>query len=394
MKLHLHSFETTVGRAATLALLAHGAFGCSDADAPAESTELLPASALAARVSADATVYALATGGRDTPCGTLNMPCSSLQAAADQLSLRRPHLVLLPSTGVFQQGVSLPDIGAPLHVIGNDVHVSTSGASGFLVAGGQVTFDSVFVENVTDPDGAAIACTGGSILVRDSTLRASSSGIKAEGCDVELNRTLVAANEMGIQARSGLHGLDVSQCKIEGNAQAIYSDADPLTIQNNLFLRNGDHGYTRVVELVNRTGTAFFGYNTLVGNFNNCIYVGIVACNGVDATLTSNISWDNFPSSGGRGTDCLEQVFSCRDLTMSNTIAERSWPGAGNSTLDPLFVDPANDDYRLNPGSPAIGQGNPALAPARDYYGIARPEFAPPDIGAIEYGPRELGQAR
>lgn len=386
MKLNLHhSLETIALHAATLALFAHGAFGCSDAGVHPKISELL---------TADAAVYALAAGGREAPCGTLETPCSSLQAAADQLSLSRPNLVLLPSAGVFQQGVNLPDIGAPIHVLGNDVHVSTSGASGFFVAGGQVTFDGVFVENVTDPDGAAIACAGGSILVRDSTLRASTSGIKADGCNVELNRTLVASNEMGIRARSGQHGLDVSESKIEGNAQAIYSDADPLTIQNNLFLRNGDDRYTRVVELVNRTGTAFFGYNTLVGNFNNCIYVGIVACNGVDATLTSNISWNNFPSSGGRGTDCLEQVFSCRNETMSNTIAERSWPGANNSTLDPLFVDPANDDYGLSPGSPAIDQGNQALAPARDYYGIARPEFAPPDIGAVEYGPSEMAQAR
>ena len=331
-----------------------------------------------------AAVYALAQTGVSAPCGTLHRPCSSLQAAADQLSAVRPNLVLLPTPAAFQEGAALPEIGAPIHVFGNGVHVSTRGASAFQVAQGEVTFDAVFVENARNAGSSAIACSGGRILVRDSTLRSSAYGIKAEGCDVTVLRTAVDANDVGIHTLSGQHGLSVLESWIEGNAQALYSDADPLVIQNNLFLRNGHDSYMRVVELRSRTGAPFFGYNTLVGNFNNCIYVGIVACEGASATLTSNISWNNFPDWDGMGDDCLSQVFSCRNATLSNTIAERTWPGENNSTADPLFVDAANDDYHLQPGSPAIDRGNQWLAPARDYYGSARAELAPPDIGAVE----------
>ena len=48
--------------------------------------------------------------------------------------------------------------------------------------------------------------------------------------------------------------------------------------------------------------------------------------------------------------------------------------GLGNVSVDPLLVDPANGDFSLQVGSPAIDAGNP--------YGGTDPDGSRADLGA------------
>ena len=52
---------------------------------------------------------------------------------------------------------------------------------------------------------------------------------------------------------------------------------------------------------------------------------------------------------------------------------------------DPMFVDPANNDYHLKPNSPAIDKGVTLPGFSYDREGTKRPQGASWDIGAFEY---------
>ena len=72
--------------------------------------------------------------------------------------------------------------------------------------------------------------------------------------------------------------------------------------------------------------------------------------------------------------------------TTLSTNANGSVTNNGNMIYnrDPLFVDAANGNFKLNCYSPAVNQGTLTNAPQDDYSGLKR--MGNPDLGAYEYG--------
>ncbi|MBN2508401.1 MAG: lamin tail domain-containing protein [Verrucomicrobia bacterium] len=74
---------------------------------------------------------------------------------------------------------------------------------------------------------------------------------------------------------------------------------------------------------------------------------------GQGALFEGNISWGHLSTF----ERYYEPGYSDVDLTVQYSLIQgTNWPGIGNLSADPLFVNPTND-FRLRPGSPAIAAG-------------------------------------
>lgn len=344
-------------------------------------------------------VYVLAeTGVGDATCGSIETPCLSLTEAAKKLTAARPNLVLLATTQELKYGgATLPPITG-LRVIGNGVVIAPYDSAFRVPAGASVVFDEVVIQDVAleKPDmtiAAGIECTNASIVVKNSTFLNNRRGLAALDCNVVVSTSLLKGNANPLEYSDAalnvsctldtcMNTLTVERSRFEDNGVALtVSGINTAKIENNLFLRNGSNNYTRVIQL--GAQTTKFAYNTLVENFNNCIFIGVVVCNGTVASI-GNLAFNNFP---GQEAMCPSQLFygcSSGMNTMTYNLTEVPYPGVGNKSGNPLFVDAINGNYTPGPGSPAIDKGSPDNAPTDDLNGAPRPVGAGPDIGAIE----------
>ena len=116
---------------------------------------------------------------------------------------------------------------------------------------------------------------------------------------------------------------------------------------------------------------------------------GLATCQGliINNTIIFNLSTSSFGNGGGLGR-CEEAIIT-NNIIWGNSGAEnpqvhksslptysliQDWTGGGvgNITSDPLFVNPKNDDYHLQPGSPAIDAGSTTTL-FTDFDGDPRP---------------------
>jgi hypothetical protein len=128
-------------------------------------------------------------------------------------------------------------------------------------------------------------------------------------------------------------------------------------------------------------------YPTVAYIFNNIIF-GNSGTVGADLTIYNDWSGD---------LDAPVYLFNNNfdQSTTGTYIGDPSFVISGDNlnNEDPLFIDPANDDYHLGDGSPCIGAGTSSIdadgtliyAPDDDIDGDSRPQGTDYDIGADEY---------
>jgi hypothetical protein len=108
---------------------------------------------------------------------------------------------------------------------------------------------------------------------------------------------------------------------------------------------------------------------------------GVYSCCGSIPTVTGCLLWGNMP----------EEVSG--DIVVSYSDVQGGCPGAGNIDADPLFVDPANGDLRLSPGSPGIDAGLNSAVPEGVTHDLdGNPRFVDdPETPDCQQAPGECG---
>ena len=110
---------------------------------------------------------------------------------------------------------------------------------------------------------------------------------------------------------------------------------------------------------------------TICDNFNNPL-----GNPEVPIEITNSIVWNNGGYVLAEGQEGYFDV--------SYSLVEGGYAGAGNIDVDPLFVDQAAGDFRLQPMSPAIDAADDVWAPPEDILGVPRPLDQHADMGAYE----------
>ena len=207
-----------------------------------------------------------------------------------------------------------------------------------------------------------ISCTGEIFNVTGNVVEGFGSGIGVESTvDGEISGNLVRNNGIGIEL---------------GETAAVL-------VANNVVTNNSKGGIVLF--------SGYFGinivHNTIVGNGFGSNYqeggAGIVIGPFITETVQNNIVVSN-----RGGINCMDG-YSSKDKAnlvwgnLDNYVGGAS-AGAGDLSLDPMFADPGNKDYRLQAGSPAVNAAILWPAVVIDFDGNPRPTGDAPDLGAFE----------
>lgn len=246
-----------------------------------------------------------------------------------------------------------------------------------LSAGGVVLDGFVFA--------FADGTNGGAVLAQNVP------GFTIENCRFELNE---AANGGGLFARSSSGTL--RNCTFAGNAArrnggAIYTESSALVIANCVFTGN----------TAGASGSSTSGGGAVYAMLNgavitNCVFYdnqaarrknqgGAVYNYFADTVIANSILWGNAAEKDPQ----VSNLYSGAARTAHCAIDQEGFDGMdGNIRREPLWVDPALENFRLQAGSPCIDAGTEeALGlTAFDLDGDPRISGATVDIGAYEFG--------
>ena len=270
--------------------------------------------------------------------------------------------------------------------------------------GFEITVNGITVENGnstgmghTDGGGIKAIVHNGNIfitncIIQNNTAKGYGGGIYMNpGKHFNLENNLVVGNTVTEASDRKSRG---------GGAALIIPGGDYNTIRNNIVAGNTAQGTGYI-----HGGGLFLGWSTgatihLIGNtiYDNQASGGVYNKGGGVyffgawiANVYNNIIYENTAIEGG--DIYFRTGYITNRIGYNNDYSDMygMWTESGNNVdSNPLLVDPANNDFHLQPTSPMIDAGTTAVPeppglPTIDFEGDPRISGVAPDIGADEF---------
>ncbi|MBA4147546.1 MAG: right-handed parallel beta-helix repeat-containing protein [Verrucomicrobia bacterium] len=194
--------------------------------------------------------------------------------------------------------------------------------------------------------------------------------------------------------------LVVDQCWFENNLAtaeggAIFVDSSTLSVRNSVAVNNRSQG--RGGAFAQYGGTLELVHCTVAQNSASIEGAGVYAQSSTNQVRNS-IVWGNRVNSSAKSMEQMQWEQYRGTVLASWTTIEgyASFPGIGSSAADPLFANPAVNDFSLGNFSPAIDSAfdSEQLAGAFDFAGQPRRMGLGLDRGALERGAPSDGVVR
>jgi hypothetical protein len=311
----------------------------------------------------------------------------AFQGGSSGVRIMGGHHITLEDCEIFETG-------------NNAVAVNSGDADALIFRRNHIHHTGLSVSGLTEGEGFYIGCHDGACRVTNSLvegnyihhLRGTSDGGN-DGIEIKvgsygnlvrhnvIHDTTIGRRYPCIFVYGGGPGLNVVEGNVMwhcGEAIQVVSDA---IVRNNIAL-SSDVGILTAPHIqVPQMRNVTIVNNTLFGH-GQCLSIQWDAA--TDMILANNAVYCP-------GTVAVEASgLAGRSITVRSNYVEGTLTGA---MLDPgslldggpaaqAFSDPAYMDVWPRPGSPLIGHGNPAFAPASDFNGCAR--TPPVDVGAYE----------
>ena len=315
---------------------------------------------------APANVLYISPTGIDAGGCVQTQPCASGSFASSLLTSSRFHIAFSPGT---YQGILGLRINAPRFALhGNGAKYSftaTTISAPLLVVRGVKVFARDF--EFTAIDTGIVGCSNnGEVELRNIVVRRADGASSADACkltiaDSEFNN----AGGLFVSTNSQVF---IKRVKYVDSYEVVNARNSVVAVENFVVLRPK----ANIFSFEGSTGGVSFGTIAELASAATAIQIN---CTTSPIAVTSSIIWSPTRPIIVRGS-CV--------MGPSNIVGPTidAIPPVPVTTIDPLFVDIANSNFRLQPTSPAIDKAE--TGPAKDIEGKPRPRGVRFDLGAYE----------